>query len=74
MIVEAQREHPEVLEAPGQGPKRVWKGAEEDFIFSPSLRNLMTRSCFPTELPSMWLWYGEIVAACTLRLEGDSSL
>jgi len=25
LIVEAQREYPEVLEAPGKGPKRVWR-------------------------------------------------
>ncbi len=36
------------------------------------LRNLMTRSCFPTDLPSTASWCAAIAATYTLRVEGDS--
>ncbi len=38
------------------------------------LRNLMTKSCFPTDLPSTASWCAAIAATYTLRVEGDSLL
>ncbi len=35
------------------------------------LRNLMTKSCFPTNLPSTASWCAAIAATYTLRVEGD---
>ncbi len=66
------REQSGVLEAPEQGPKRVWRGVEEDLNRLAPLRNLTTKSCLPIDLPSMWSWYADIAAAWTLRVEGDS--
>ncbi len=36
------------------------------------LRNLTTKSCFPTDLPSTASWCAAIAATYTLRVEGDS--
>ncbi len=42
------------------------------FSLLAPLRNLMTRSCFPRDLPSTASWCAAIAATYTLRVEGDS--
>ncbi len=41
------------------------------FSLLAPLRNLMTRLCFPRELPSTASWCAAIAATYTLRVEGD---
>ncbi len=52
--------------------ERVTRGGRRWFNLLAPLRNLMTKSCFPTNLPSTASWCAAIVATYTLRVEGDS--
>ncbi len=58
----------------GRGPGEIPRGYQvraRGFNLLAPLRNLMTRSCFPRDLPSTASWCAAI-ATYTLRVEGDS--
>lgn len=42
-----------------------------EFNLRAPLRNMITRSCFPTDLPSKVSWFAAIVATYTLSVDAD---
>ncbi len=56
----------------GEIPRGYQMRARRDLNLLAPLRNLMTKSCFPTDLPSTASWCAAIAATYTLRVEGDS--
>ncbi len=52
--------------------QEVTRWGRRGFNLLAPLRNLMTKSCFPTDLPSTASWCASIAKTYTLRVEGDS--